>query len=352
MGSVHNKTAPDTSRSCRVGDIGCLPGVGSCCSRLAVGDALGPRNCDEPERSPSPGDNKSESSRETQVRQGQQAYEQVVLAIAHCQLREGERVGRAETLNDRLETLTVAFSEGRTEGVDVAMVARPLRLSSEYETLLLSSQVLRQQDSARRRAATALLCEIASRRSLPTLLAMLRAPSCPEHVLSAVLRLGNVETLERLARTTISPHVQYEILRALLGKDDPGLRAYLRLVRIPQVSSVALTAAGELSPKQIDSIFARLSASRVADRLVAAMVLAQIHDPRVTEALATGVVRNESRFEALVALAASQDLSARRFLAAAEKNIFLAATVHAARKRVRQIKRARQVKRSRQILSG
>ena len=283
-------------------------------------------------------DNGSKSLSESRERQRRiETYERAVFAVANRQIQEEQFVSRAETLSSCLQSMTTAFSQEPAEGVDAAAIARPLRVWPEYESMLLKSEVLRQRDSPRKRAAIALLCEIASPRSLPDLLGMLNTPDCPAHVLRAVVRVASAETLAQLARTTMSPAVQYEIAAGLLRKDDPGLRAYLQLVKSPHASAAALMAADQLSPEQIDFTFGLLGASRVADRLSAAAVLGQINNPRVTEALASRVVRNESRFEALIALASSKDLNAGRFLAAAQEDVLLAASVRAARIRARQL---------------
>ena len=143
------------------------------------------------ERAPSrQRDTASDARRKIQEESQQRVFEGAVLAVARRQLRQTRVVSNAQLLEDCLNSLESAMSNGLDESVDVAVVSQPLLDSREYELLLLQSEIWRTHNSPRRRAAVVLLSEIASPRSLPTLLALLVEPNCPDRVSTAVVRLA------------------------------------------------------------------------------------------------------------------------------------------------------------------
>ena len=79
----------------------------------------------------------------------------------------------------------------------------------------------------------------------------------------------------------------------------------------------------------VDELFAAMSSSKVSVRLSAARTLGEMNDPAVSHRLAQMALENVSRREALVALMASSDTVARTFLAYAERDLTLAATMRA-----------------------
>jgi len=79
----------------------------------------------------------------------------------------------------------------------------------------------------------------------------------------------------------------------------------------------------------VDELFAAMSGPKVSVRLSAARTLGEMNDPAVSRRLAQMALENVSRREAVVALLASSDFVARNFLAYAERDAALAATVRA-----------------------
>ncbi len=114
---------------------------------------------------------------------------------------------------------------------------------------------------------------------------------------------------------------------ALVYRHDNGLDGS---IASKAVAKAAEPLASDVADQaNVDELFAEMSNPRMSVRLTAARALGSRNDPEISSRLVKMAIGNLNRREALVALLSSSDLVARQFLAYAQENVELAASVRA-----------------------
>jgi hypothetical protein len=146
--------------------------------------------------------------------------------------------------------------------------------------------------------------------------------------------LGVEQRIGLIAQPDMPEARRQELLQALLSDSQSprAIGAYLRFVDKPDTREAALRAAKTMPNPPVEAMFAALSSSSlVSQREAAARVLARIDGPAVTQRLATMAMQNQSRREALSALAMIDTKDAHAFLDRAAQSGPLAGAVRSAR---------------------
>jgi hypothetical protein len=258
------------------------------------------------------------------------AYEQLILAAVRR--RVAQRAGESsESPATRLEAAIDQIVEDPK--ADVAEVCRPLVDRRELVERQLA-QIIHQSNGARRQASAVLLSHLASGRSLPLLAELRQWPATREAATTAMARLADPVTLARLAIGESRPELQRRLMAGLLQRNtEQSVRLFLNLVQHPAIGQRAIQSVQEVSDPPVEILIGYLSAPRTRHRLAAARVLGQLNDPEVSRQLIELVFHSQVGREALVALSSSQEPSAAQFVARAQLDLSLAATLRAARHR-------------------
>jgi HEAT repeat protein len=218
----------------------------------------------------------------------------------------------------------------REPQADLDELARPLReAGGPYERLLL--QEIQRAAGPRRAAAIDLLGRLGTGRSVPVLARLAANPETQDPAVRALARLADSDTLAALAGSVPEDGLQQHLLAALVARGDArSVGLYLEFVRRPERTASALAALDRVADPPAGLLFELLNSPHQARRSSAALALGRIDGPEVSQRLRQMVIHDVQRREALLALAASPDPGASRFLALAQTDPSLAALTHAA----------------------
>jgi HEAT repeat protein len=255
--------------------------------------------------------------------------------------------GRAPT---RLEIAQIVFAESETRRA-AAIAARPDPVQQALAVLIddqsdqaiahaksfLASvdprrreaelaRVIASSASPNSQAAADLIASMADDESIPLLMQMDRTPTTRDAAIRGLSRVALPSLLARLVRSHTAPEHRQSLIAGLFRTAE-GIEIYLNLVSDRATSSDALAALDQVKTPPTDTFFAALSDPHISLRLAAAKVLGRIDGPQTTQRLVAMTERNQSRREALIALADSRGPEARQFLAEAGRAGPLAGTV-------------------------
>jgi hypothetical protein len=131
-----------------------------------------------------------------------------------------------------------------------------------------------------------------------------------------------------LAAKQQDPAVRKEMLSILFARNDrASIDVFLDLVSDPKTSAEALACVADAPNPPLQTLFQCLHSPQATRRIAAARVLGRLDQPAVSRELIAMVARGTFRQEAMIALLSSSETTARRFLADAERNPMLSATL-------------------------
>jgi hypothetical protein len=135
-------------------------------------------------------------------------------------------------------------------------------------------------------------------------------------------------TLGRLAIKEPDAAVRQQMLSVLFARHDrASLNVFLERVEDPRTSADALACVSDTADLPVQTLFQSLYSPKSERRIAAARVLGRLDRPEVSRELITMVTRGICRQEAMIALLSSSETTARQFLADAERNPLLSATL-------------------------
>ena len=283
------------------------------------------------------------------------AYERV-LVIAQRRSRDVETAESVDDSNAEPPTRRVA-ARSRKESKREVTARLKQRVSDTIETVRVapeerSDTLLADLDVAEQRqveallgkhiaasegdeqiAALRLLVPLASSRSLPVLRAAAVNEQLRDLVLPALLRLEDSPRLVQFALHDSGRERRRIVFASLWDRQDPA--AWSLVFQCASDSPVRADAAAALVNAEqppIDWLCGVITdAPRASERTMAAELLSRIDSPEVTSRLIELTDHAASRQAALLGLLASSEPSARKFLASAEQNPFLVASIFNAR---------------------
>jgi HEAT repeat protein len=188
------------------------------------------------------------------------------------------------------------------------------------------ARIIFSDDPRRSRAASQLVAATATADSIPLLLQMDRSPATRAAAVPALARLCPPELLATLARSHADPEPRRTLIAGLLATPE-GTAQYLNLVLDASTSSDAFAALDRVPSPPTQGFFAALYDPHIGTRLAAARVLGRIDGPETTARLVAMAEQNQSRREALIALADSRGPEAKQFLQEAKRGGPLAGAV-------------------------
>jgi hypothetical protein len=169
-----------------------------------------------------------------------------------------------------------------------------------------------------------------------------RPPQSPSRNAPIAARIVDPAAVGQLARLERDPDRQRRLLALLLEQDDrQSMRVFLRRVEDPQTSDAALGAVELAARVPVEKLLESLSGPDRTRRTAAARVLGRLNRPEVSRQLIEMVLRGTSRHEALVALLASPEASARRFLAGAVRDPVLSVSLWNAQRQLHALAQGR-----------
>jgi len=118
-----------------------------------------------------------------------------------------------------------------------------------------------------------------------------------------------------------------QLLSLLAQNDLPSVRAFLERVEDRRTSAAALDCLASASAPPVELLFQCLRGPTVGQRTAAALALGRLNEPMVSRELIAMIVRGTYRQEAMIALLSSSEPVARQFVADAERNPRLLATL-------------------------
>ena len=187
----------------------------------------------------------------------------------------------------------------------------------------------------RQAAAIELLGRVGSRRSVPLLIELSRRADTHSPAVRALARLADPDTLGQLVGLETDAELQQELLAALFARPDRrSVAIYLTFVSARDTGEAALAALDRVASPPVDLLFDFFNAPQQKQRRAAAVVLGRLDDPEIPRRLIGMVAGSVKRPVALVALVASSDQQALRFVALAERDPAWTGPVHAARLQV------------------
>lgn len=172
--------------------------------------------------------------------------------------------------------------------------------------------------TAERIAATRLLHEVASPRSLRTYLRLFEADETAEAALPGVLRWVSTSDLTKLIRAESRPVLQEELLAGLMERGTPqAVAAYLELSEDRATHTAACQALGKVKNPPFAVLESYWSQGQVDKRYAAARLLGRMADGPVLQRLALQLGDPATQQAALVALMSSERGQALLLLEAA-----------------------------------
>lgn len=203
------------------------------------------------------------------------------------------------------------------------------RIKEEWSERELLTWMKAADDSESIDAAFHLLSRVVTSQSVPVLMRLRSMHH--ERCTRLIAQVAGPQVLFRLAHEENDKALGRELAAALLRHSSrQSLYLFLQLVDNRRTSATALAAAAGVENLPMDLLLQSLSARSRKVRLTAAMVLAQSKDPQVSAQLLQLLRGTQTRRAAMVALVASDNDLARRFVDQASRDVYLAASVHAA----------------------
>lgn len=176
-----------------------------------------------------------------------------------------------------------------------------------------------------------LLQHVGSRRCVPRLVALSKAPATRGDAIRALTVLGDVQTLAGLVIHETDRASRQVLLSELLSRqNEEALGAWLDLLMNGQTRDAALATLDEQTMPPVKLLFEIMRGPDYSRRMAAAVVLGRIDDPDITQVLIRLSQSNFNRQEALVGLLASRDQQAGRFLALASRDQTMVGAVYSA----------------------
>ncbi len=124
-------------------------------------------------------------------------------------------------------------------------------------------------------------------------------------------------------------------LSSLLAKNDlQSVRTFLERVQDQRTSAVALDCLASAANPPVELLFRCLRGPTAGQRTAAALALGRLNRPAVSRRLIAMIERGTYRQEAMIALLSSSEPAARQFLANAERNRMLAASLWNAKRQL------------------
>lgn len=205
---------------------------------------------------------------------------------------------------------------------------RRLRTHPVEQELALAFATTNQD--GRRRAVIRLLGELGGPASAPWLTRAARDPTFAAEAMVGVARLGGIEPLVALARTS-QPGPRREAIGQLLALGaEPAVTAFLAMVLNDAMRDDALAALHGSSNPPVEKLIAALDDARVDRRFAAAKSLGTLcNRPDVSQALRRMVDTNRHRREALAALLSCPSQEATLFINTARTRSSIDAEVRA-----------------------
>ena len=185
-----------------------------------------------------------------------------------------------------------------------------------------------------------ILCRVGSQRSLPTILQHWNHAPTQSDAVKAVKRWGNSRLIVHLITSSVDPETQTQLMAALLCQSEPSsVDSFLRLTAEQGLYSVAQKCGATLRPdcSPVEILIQRLRSNRTKIARAAAITLAEMNDPRISEYLVQLALRPESARPAVMALTARTDTSSVRFIELAATDARWSATVINERKKWRRL---------------
>jgi hypothetical protein len=183
----------------------------------------------------------------------------------------------------------------------------------------------------RREKAVKLLGHIATGASLDILLRLWPQAAYQDHLTPAVAKLANRAVLANCYLRANSASSRQLLAASLVKQMSDGDVGLLIGLLTGSQQPAELAAALRQADKAIfDALFAALDSESRTNRLAAARALATLNAPEVSRRLMERVVAGERRQEALLALAASDEPTAVRFVSQANRHPVLATALKSA----------------------
>jgi len=171
---------------------------------------------------------------------------------------------------------------------------------------------------------------------------MSRPPNAYERVVLVAHRRARDSRVQRIESQPVEPPVEQaaeqpagnqqdaarrQLLSLLAQNDLPSVRAFLERVEDRRTSAAALDCLASASAPPVELLFQCLRGPTVGQRTAAALALGRLNEPMVSRELIAMIVRGTYRQEAMIALLSSSEPVARQFVADAERNPRLLATL-------------------------
>lgn len=233
------------------------------------------------------------------------AYELLVLR-AHDSRRA---TPRSDPLERTIQNL-LSDSEADIDELVSPLLAR--RTIDERRLL----QSIPNASGERQIAELRILAAIGSSRSVPLLAQLSRSEPTRSAAVDGLKRLADSVALAKLASVEPDQQTRRELLTILLDRGDTAsAAAFLDTVGDPRTTASAVAAFENSRQPPVDSLVSLLSAGDTEQKAAAAGLLGRTRHPEVIARLVALAKQDSTRQPALMALLASDDPQARRFLA-------------------------------------
>ncbi len=231
------------------------------------------------------------------------------IALTHNRRAEEARVAAA-AMEEVLERLV------EEPDADVEQLAEASGLAQlDAERILLRQ--LSRGSNQRKHAVLRLLTAYGTPRSTPGLLQISQRDEFRHEALNALEQILGVDQLAGLVRQTADQRVRAEILRRLLEADsDAATRSVLEFIRYEDTRAEALAAISATARPTPATLLVLLDDEEKAVRMSAALTLAHLNGPYITDSLIARVIEEpEGPDEAWLALVACRGARAEQFFA-------------------------------------
>ncbi len=183
----------------------------------------------------------------------------------------------------------------------------------------------------RRLAATRVLVQLATPRSMPILMGLANDLATHDVAVLGLARLVSTAELARLASIDPDAKLRQILLGKLLERRTlEAVGLYLSFVDSQDSRALALAAIANMADPPVDYLLSFIESPQRSLRLAAARTLAQLPGPEVARRLSELALDGVGRQEALIALLLSHNSQANNFLNHARRDLYLVASVHAA----------------------
>ena len=246
------------------------------------------------------------------------------------------RKKRLEKRNDIRHSLSTSIAEN--EQLDRTDLLETLKTQfADLEWTLIQFLKTPDLSDAQQELGLELLSTVSSRRALPTFLSYYRASQYVEITAPAIANLATAEQVFQLAIAVNPAATRCVFTNALLRGDSHRLSLFLTLVEQSHTSQMALECLAQMEEPPTPQLFQFLTSPKRRTRLMAALALGQIDDDQAVQQLMQMAMALPTRFPAMVALASSENRSAKQFVQLAQYDIQLADTVRSAQSLVHSV---------------